>query len=455
MRSISALCCTGCILVAVAKADAEPGGSPPASSVGQATVEQLCQRYADGFIFPGTELAYGKRINGPRGLAVLESPEQIALRQVNGQYRPFGYGSGIEDLAYHNGMLLFALCDAEQATGSALFANMARQAFRGLQRMSTLSKVEGFVPRGPHPDGKSYYPDSSLDQHSLYLCGLWRYARSRLATPDEKTWIARTASKVLARLEKDQWSFQVEDGSKASHAGGSMLRFEPVGAALALSMLAIANDLTGDQRWKEAYDRFGSEQEGRRWQLLARRIDRKHDAKPPQWNLFYNQDALRIETLRRIETSAQRQAILRGRLANMASDMLTTPYFRVFRRLDWIGDEETQGVAADAAANAYLAPLGITVDSPATIMQLWHDHNTSQVPPGRIGKRQNHFEPILLATPAMVWQIALLSDDPQLLATVRPAVAEMLHRTDFDKVHLGWAYNYAVLAALWDLAKSP
>jgi len=127
--------------------------------------QALCRGYTEGFVSPATDLAYGKRLNGPRGIAVLEKPEEVAQGRVQGEHRPWGYGSGIEDPAYQTGMLLFALCDAEETTGDVYFAELARRVFRGLKRMSTISPVEGFVPRGPHPaDGKSYYRDSSLNR---------------------------------------------------------------------------------------------------------------------------------------------------------------------------------------------------------------------------------------------------------------------------------------------------
>lgn len=415
-------------------------------------VMALCRDYTAGFIYPGADLPYGRRINGPRGIGALESPEAIAQRLVRGEYRPFGYGSGIEDLAYHNGMLLYALCDAEAATGEPLFKEMAHRAFTGLKRMSTLSKVEGFIPRGPHPDGKSYYPDSSLDQHSLYVCGLWRYYHSRLSSPEEKKWIQEMVAKVLWRLEKDGWSILKEDGSGASHAGGSMLAMEPTKVALLLVMLAAAHDVTGDAHWKQANDRFSAEADGQRWKQLAKKIDR--DKKPdwPRWNLFYNQDVLRTETLRRIERDPARKAVLRARITNMAEDMLTAPYFRTWRSLDWIGDEEASAAEADESANAYLKPLGLTVESGIGVMDLWKAYDQNHAKEAMLGRRLTRYEPLLLATPAMVWQCALLSAKPELIAQVRPAIEEMLVRVDFGKVDLGWAYNYAVLASLWNLA---
>jgi len=141
--------------------------------------------------------------------------------RVGGVERPMGYGSGIEDLAYHNAMLLYALCDAEETTGEPLFAEMAHRAFRGLKRMSEVSPHRGFVPRGPHPDGKSYYKDSSLDQHTLFLCGLWRFYHSRLITEEEKTALCEMVRAVIMRLKNAGWAIQVEDGKTKSWEGAA------------------------------------------------------------------------------------------------------------------------------------------------------------------------------------------------------------------------------------------
>jgi len=413
----------------------------------------LCRSYVEGFMSPATDLAYGKRLNGPRGLAVLENPSEVAQGRVQGEHRPYGYGSGIEDTAYQTGMLLFALCDAEEATGDAYFAELARRAFRGLERMSALSPLEGFVPRGPHPaDGKTYYKDSSLDQHSLYVCGLWRYYRSRLASQREKDSIRQIVGNVIRRLERAQWIIKVENGSRPAKAGGSMLLWEPRTAALLLMMLAAAHDVTGDAHWKEEYDRFSREQDGRRWALLAKELDRSRE---PRYTLFMNQHALRVETLRRIEPSVERKTILRRRLETTAEDMLTAPYFRAWRSLDWLGEESWEDAAKKEVANAYLQPLGVTLDSPVTVMDLWRKFDLNRLSPPALRGRRNRYEPITLATPAMVWQIALLSQKQELIRQVKPAVCEMLERVDFSKIDLGWAANYAVLAALWNLAQTP
>ena len=68
-----------------------------------ASVKQLCHAYLEGFGHADTRLCYHHRLNGPRGIAVLSSPEEIAEGVVQGKSMPWGYGSGIQDVALENG----------------------------------------------------------------------------------------------------------------------------------------------------------------------------------------------------------------------------------------------------------------------------------------------------------------------------------------------------------------
>jgi len=405
-------------------------------------VESVLHEYVEGFFSPATDLAYGIRINGPRGIEVLESPAEIAAHRVKGEVRPWGYGAGIEDVAYQNGMLLFALCDAEEATGNAYFAELARRIFRGMQRIGTLSPVPGFVPRGPHPDGKSYYRDSSRDQHSLFVCGLWRYARSRLASPAEKDWIREAILKVVRRLEKNGWSILSEDDSVEAHAGGSVLSNSSADAAFLLLMLATAYDLSGDAHWQSLYGQFGQEKDGLRWKLLDEEIDRTQLGR---WDLFSNQDAFRTETLRRATANADHKAILRRRVVRMADDMLTSAYFLSWRRQPWTTPPD------DAEANAMLKPLGLTVDSKATVMDLWQKAGVPANSPDVPGRMRHRYDYMTMTSPFEAWQVALLSQSPERVQQARTGVCEMLQRVDFGSLNSGWSSNYAMTAALWAL----
>jgi hypothetical protein len=410
----------------------------------------LCREYTAGFVHPATDLAYGKRINGRKGIEALEKPAEIAAGRVHGVEKPMGYGSGIEDLAYHNALLLYALCDAEEQTGEPLFAGMAHRAFRGLSRMMDITPHRGFVPRGPHPDGKSYYKDSSLDQHTLYLCGLWRFYRSRLSTAEEKAAMREIVRAVILRLKNAGWAIQVEDGSAKSWEGGSLTVHDGKMPLVLLCMTAIAADVTGDAELKADYQRFAAEDNARRYASLAKPIA---TAQPRRYTMFQNQHIVRAETLRRIETDDGRRDILRRRTVETAEDMLKAAYFQAFRALEWLGDEPTKDASFLPAANRYLAPLGLTFDSPITSLEMLRKFDPDRPHPATPGNHGERYEGVALANPAMVCQIALLSEKPEFVAAIQPSIDYLLTQVNWKKVNMGWAINYGVLAALWSLSR--
>ena len=65
---------------------------------------------------------YTRQPAQPSGVAASRSPEEIARQEVRGKSMPWGYGSGIQDIALENGQVLFALCEAYDAIGDEYFA---------------------------------------------------------------------------------------------------------------------------------------------------------------------------------------------------------------------------------------------------------------------------------------------------------------------------------------------
>ncbi len=411
-------------------------------------VKALCRFYEKAYVSDVTKLAYGRRLDGPKGAAALESLESVKQGMVGGKVNPMGYGSGIEDTAYHNGLLLYALCDAEEATGDPLFAEIARRAFQGLQRIGSTSPNAGFVVRGPHPlDNQSYYADSSLDQHSLFVCGLWRYQRSRIASPEEKVAARKMIDQVLRRLEKNNWSILRDDNVTPAWEGGSLRTMNSKFSLLLLVLVGAAKDVTGDAHWGEVYDKFSAENEGARWAALAR----PEAFEPGRYTMFMNQHIVRGETLRHIEKDEGRRAVLRARTTRMAEDMLTQPYFVAWRPLEWLGVWTLEEDENRTLAGRYLAPLDLKLDSPLTSLQLFKRYSPTLHPPKGIG-RSAGYGAITLTTPAMVCQIALLSEKQELIEQVQPAVGDLYTKVDFENLNSGWSTNYALLAGLWSLA---
>jgi len=406
--------------------------------------KELCRLYMEGFWHPTTSLVYGRRLNTDKGITVLSSPEEIAKEQVKGKYMPYGYGSGIQDPGLLNGMLLFALCDAYEATGDELFADHARRIFNGLKSIATVSPVPGFVPRGPHPDGKSYYRDSSLDQHSLFVCGLWRYFHCPLATEEDRDFIRAELHEFAERMERNEWTLLVEDNSRVAHVGWCWLSMTPLNAEIMLSMLGAVKDVTENEHWVAEYARMSSEQDGKRWRLLAGELNRL-----PRFTMYSDQNDFRLITLARLETDAAKKAIASDRVRRRARDMLTGSVFTLWRKLDWIGNRP------DSVVNEFLGHLGLSLQSTTTVDQLWDRFDPSWRSPKLSDGTRPWGQPIGIRIPLLAWHVALLSGDPWAIRRAHVRVPGIYSKLDFTKEHSGWTVNYAVLAVLLDLATWP
>ena len=120
-----------------------------------------------------THLIYDFRVSRRPATAsgALPTPAEIRAGFPN----PCGYGTGMEDSALNGGILLDAVLRHYEATGDAAARIMAGQLADGLLRCATAG-TRGFVARSVCPaDGVSHYPNSSRDQYTNLVFGLWRF----------------------------------------------------------------------------------------------------------------------------------------------------------------------------------------------------------------------------------------------------------------------------------------
>lgn len=405
-------------------------------------VKEQCQAYVAGFLSPATDLCYGKRLDTPKGVAILESPENIAKEQVGEISRPWGYGAGIEDVALQNGYLLFALCDAYDTTGDPFFAELAKRIFQGMRRIATCSPVPGFVPRGPHPDGISYYRDSSTDQHTLFVCALWRYIHSPIASEEERAFARSCLLAVAARLERNGWVLKVEDDSRTAHVGWNWSAKTEGSAGIFLSTLGAVADATGAPHWQERYRHFADEEDGVRWKRLA-----EDPPASPRYTLFYNQHVFRLATLARLEADPVRSRLVWDRLAQTARHMLTCDALTEWRPLDWLGNLPQEQI------HEFLGTLSLEPGQPRTVRELWNLYEQNQYsPPMSWDKRRRSYSGLCARAPLISWQCALLSRDPELCRQMAPLAEEVLGKIDLAREPSGWVANEAIVFLLLNLA---
>ena len=86
------------------------------------------------------------------------------------------------------------------------------------------------------------------------------------------------------------------------------------------------------------------------------------------------------------------------------------------------------------------------------MLELWRKFDAVATAPDLTTRQRRRFDYLTLTSPAEVCQVALLSGQPESVRQAQTAVREMLRQVDFPQIHSGWAWNYAVVAALWTLA---
>lgn len=186
----------------------------------------------------------------------LPYPEEIAQNLPN----PNSWGTGMEDSMLNAGpaleaALYLARTEPEKRTEAIRFA---RKLMNGMELCATVHGVPGFLVRSvSHRDGKSCYCDSSRDQFTLYVYGLWRFFHSEFATASDKDRITRMLSATADYCER---SVKPETGNNLMRLdGGRGLVSQMIGVCaheeyrLPMFYLA-AYDCSGNGKYLSLYE---------------------------------------------------------------------------------------------------------------------------------------------------------------------------------------------------------
>ncbi len=160
-----------------------------------------------------------------------------------------GRGDPLEDATLYGGVYLGCLTKAFEITRDTETAALARQVIAGLLLNASIGEP-GFLARGVEPDMKTFRGDPSVDQYTAFFYGLGLFADSPLATPPERTAIARTFRDILTRLRRDRWRITRADG-RTPTTYGRLADVRPTRAERLLAMLAAGAAVTGDPLWRK------------------------------------------------------------------------------------------------------------------------------------------------------------------------------------------------------------
>ena len=177
----------------------------------------------------------------------LPTKEEIAAAKPN----PSGWKTGMEDGALNGSAYLAGMIYRYEVTGNQKHAEEVREIFQGLVLLGTVSDEKGFIARSVMPDGKNFYPASSVDQYTMYVFGMWFYYNSNIASDEEKTLIREIIHDICVRIEKDDF--------KILSAKGETVTFGNIGstytdrASRLLEILLAGYYITGEERWLDIY----------------------------------------------------------------------------------------------------------------------------------------------------------------------------------------------------------
>jgi hypothetical protein len=205
----------------------------------------------------------------------------------------------------------------------------------GLIRTATTGP-KGFLIRGLSPDGRGFYPTSSVDAHLLWAFSLWRGATTAAIQPESQGKMQNIAAKWINRIEQD--AFRITPTDDGPSPDGALDAADAEAGPKLLALLAVAGAVTGEAKWTERLAAFAEADGGAR---LA----------PPPEEVTDPLRILRLQIawhlLHHLDPDDARRAEAPSRMAVLARRAAT--HLGAFRRLDPAVLEETPALDWRAA----------------------------------------------------------------------------------------------------------
>lgn len=194
-------------------------------------------------------------------LSHLPTAEEVKRQFPN----PCGYSTGMEDGMILGGAMLSILDDRYAVTGDKSLQDDMRRVFSGMHLAVTVHGVRGFLARSVCPeDRKSVYINSSRDQYTHFVHGLWKYYHSPLADEPMRQEIRQILSSVADRMltfvtPENDYDFCRADGQRCPLGICRMWNVQAHEAARLPMIYAVAWDTTKNERYREAWRKYVTE----------------------------------------------------------------------------------------------------------------------------------------------------------------------------------------------------
>ena len=191
-------------------------------------------------------------------LAHLPTAEEVRRQYPN----PCGYGTGMEDGMILGGAMLSVIADRYAVTGEESLHSSIESCFRGVQLCATVHGVPGFLARNVcAEDGESTYINSSRDQYTHGVHGLWKYYHSPLADDVVKAEISSILAAVADRMiqfvtPENDYDFCRADGQRCPLGICRMWNVQAHEAARLPMIYAAAWDVTKNKKYHDLWRKY-------------------------------------------------------------------------------------------------------------------------------------------------------------------------------------------------------
>lgn len=241
-------------------------------------IEEIHSLIWNEFVDENTDMIYELRKN--LWYRYLPTPDEVSHDIPN----RCGWLTGMEDAALNGSTYLTALIKRYEINRTQENLEEVKKILRGLFLLGTISKSDGYLARAVSTDGKQYYSNSSVDQYTMYIYGLWKYYRTSLATDEEKEKIQSIVYAIAHRIEKDGFTIKTSDGKDAWYCDIGAISLDR--STRLLEVLLIAYDITKDSHWQELYKEKLAENNYARLDILPK------DKLPSMFCVLQNQISL-------------------------------------------------------------------------------------------------------------------------------------------------------------------
>tara|TARA_R110002073_G_scaffold217716_10_gene377957 strand:+ start:446 stop:1672 length:1227 start_codon:yes stop_codon:yes gene_type:complete len=201
---------------------------------------------------------YLTRYEDGSGLSHLPTAQEIQRQFPN----ECGYGTGMEDCMISAGVMLSMIIDRYEVTKQESLRQRAYDVFQGIRLCATAHGANGFLARGVcHEDLKSIYMNSSRDQYTHAVHGLWHYAKSPLCSEETRQEIREILSAIADRMirnvtAKNDYDSLRADGSRDTRGISRMWNVKGHEAARLPMIYAAAWDVTGKESYRDLWRHY-------------------------------------------------------------------------------------------------------------------------------------------------------------------------------------------------------